>query len=183
MKKFLPLLSLFLVSAASASSVVPCKDLDPSAFTSDLPITCSVSGDYAGKQQLETKTFSPNGKPSQVIFNNKGGYVAWMMIDYYTPNGQGGFNFHKSQTRHLGTGSRASLNFPADAENLSVKAVLNTQVSWHRNRTIFTAHPRSYDNVWTANDNSKNIMQWDVWGTTFNSPHAIVRPSNTHRNQ
>lgn len=183
------LLSIFcgsLSHAANASESVNCNYVDSSAINSSDGFSCSYTSDVADvSRSMKSRVLSPNGLPTSLLLHNKGGYVAWMMVEYYTPNRDGTYQYHYNRTSNISVLGFAEVKLPKDAERVRVQAQLNTSAFWQPIRDIFISAPNASDNIWTRNKSGhevENIMQWDVWGTTFHSAYSLVQPQHTEKN-
>lgn len=185
MKQFLGFLSLALISSVNATESLPCDQLAPSVLTSGVAVTCTISeAEQAGFQQRSGAVLSPNGKSTDLILHNKGAFVAWMNVEYLAPDQNGNSVRHFAATHHLSAGGYGTVSVPANATSVRVNARLATGAFWQPVRDIFLfSNLNSTQNVWTANDNSRNKMRWDVWGATFTSSFRQLQPSDTYYNQ
>ena len=175
-----------LASLDSMSEKIDCNNLPASIATDQTSFSCSIQQEHSDTASKSvSKILSPNGLPTNIIFHNKGGYVAWMMVEWYTPNGDGTFSRHYHRSPTISAATFTSLMLPANAERVRVHSQLNTSAFWQPVRDIFIKDLTSSDNVWMRTrkgEDIKNIIQFDTWGTTFNSPWSLVQPQHTDRN-
>lgn len=170
----------------STPEKLDCNNLSGSIATTQTSFSCSIPLEHSDiERKTISQTLSPNELPTEILFHNKGGYIAWMMVEWDTPNGDGTFSRNYHRSHNISALGFASLMLPANAKHVRVHAQLNTSAFWQPVRDIFVKDLTSNDNVWMRSrkgEDAKNIIQFDSWGTTFNSPWRLVQPQHTERN-
>lgn len=185
------LLPLLFISTVSASEIQDCNDLVNEAQNLSGQISCSSPSEHVRneKERTSANLLSPNGLETEIQLYNKGAYAAYLQVEYYTRNADNSLTHHIRSSNYISVLLYTSITIPGNAENVKVRSVLNTQLAWQREKDIFIVHPSSSDNVWVMNkdlpnsDATKivNIMQYDVWGTTFHAASGLVRASGTYK--
>lgn len=118
---------------------------------------------------------SKNNIPTTVTLNNKGAYVARLKINYQTKeNGKTSDHFY--QTHFIPVGKLVSINIPKEAGRIQISAELKTMLIWEPYRTIFNYRACQFNNNYFAMNDSKQIIQFEVWGSTFHSNWTTVHP-------
>ncbi|WP_421230912.1 hypothetical protein [Aeromonas sp. 603079] len=185
---FVPFFLCALPSSLFASEIMECTNLDMAALSSESTLSCSTIMDINSEEKSRNSSFnrlSPNSQPTYIRLHNKGGYTSWMKAEYQIRNSDGTISYHYEKTGGTTLGLTSQVKLPADAENVRVQAQLNTLAPWQPIRDIFIKNLTANENVWSGLDreNKKvNIIQFDVWGTTFHSNYALVQPKHTERN-
>ncbi|MGL4734050.1 MAG: hypothetical protein ACRCWB_02900 [Enterovibrio sp.] len=203
MKKIAVFLALFLSTGVYASeqvmqldfdadSLPDCSQLSEEVIFGHEAYTCvskrNISDEELVKEHLFDYEVAANSEKSQFIslnklntqltLHNKGGYNARMIVTHYQANPiDGVWNRFETTTKSIPVGTKTSVTVPGNTVSAEARLQRHGALRWE---TIATDSVTPDENRWVANDNSKNIMQWDVWGTIFNSPHAQVQPAGTY---
>lgn len=168
---------------APLNEEVECNTLNRDIIYSDLPYSCyeiipneEINPNMRATNGFdESQTLSKEGLPTRIILNNKGGYAAKLLVHYRTfENGQ--YKFHKQQTGYISVGRATEIYLPKEAAHVAVNPQLSTQVFWQPIRDIAMYQICQYNNDYFAIDGKSQIMQIDVWGTTFHSKWSDVHP-------
>lgn len=203
MGKFAAFLALSLSAGVYASeqtqplevdinALPDCSQLSDEIIYGNEAFTCvskrDISNEELVKEHLSNFKIAPDPEgtqyinlselPTQFILNNKGGYNARMIVTHYQINPiDGKWIRLENITSSIPLGNKTSITVPDRTVRAHVKIQRHGALKWE---TIVDQFIRQNENRWVANDNSKNMMQWDVWGTIFNSPHKQVQPAGTY---
>ena len=127
----------------------------------------------------QVKPFSPNGKPTEICLYNKGAIVMRSFV-YYTINGVQTKTYEDTHTLES-----AYFTIPPDAYDVIIESVVTQSVIYYVEKTFQSEYGdlTQARNKWTHNDNTKNMVQFDHWGSAYNVQIAIQSPANTYNNQ
>ena len=163
------LISISLPSFASSDQLI--NPIDNEKVQIDEPIQDT---------HHDSNNITDNGLDTLIYLNNKGGYVASMGVAYSVSIG-GAVHHYQVRSDTVSSFRRTrKIVIPANAYNVTVTGQLATGLVWDRMRTIFNENVCTYNNQWR--DSNNNIIQFDVWGTTLNSPWSMVKVNDSWSN-
>lgn len=179
-----------LPTAVFADDIIPCSELPPetlasgiaeNGFECELEMPTEPDDIPQVYNPGDSRYLSVDGKtPTEFIYNNKGGYVSWVTIDYHAADEHGRDRYILLQSPHLTVGRKWTHDIPADAYDVCMRA--NYAMIASAPGTIMEANSiHDYKNLYIRNNNSEYVLRLDVWGTIFNPKYKFVQAPGTYK--